>query len=61
MSFFALGAALGALFGGQFSDWIGRKWVTVVGTGIIALGFIFIILTDGIFAGFVGRFISGFG
>lgn len=32
-----------------------------MGDGFVATGFIFIILTDGIFAGFFGRFISGFG
>ena len=61
VSFFALGAAIGANFGGQLSDKIGRKWVSVLGDAVIAVGFIIVILTQGVFAGFFGRFISGFG
>lgn len=56
-----MGAAIGALFGGQLADWIGRKWMTVLGDVFIAAGFIVIILTNGVFGGFFGRVVSGFG
>lgn len=61
VSFFALGAAIGALLAGQMADWLGRKWMTVVGDAIIGVGFIIVILSDGIFGGFFGRFTSGIG
>jgi MFS family permease len=61
VSFFALGAAVGALFGGQLADLVGRKWMTIIGDVIIAGGFLIIILTNGIFGGFFGRVVSGLG
>lgn len=35
--------------------------MTIIGDTIIAAGFIIIILTQGVFGGFFGRFVSGFG
>lgn len=61
VSFYALGAGLGALFGGMVSDWIGRKWATFLGDGIIGAGFIIVFLCGDIFGGFFGRFLSGIG
>ena len=35
--------------------------MTVLGDLIIGVGFIIVIIAPGIFAGFIGRFVSGFG
>jgi len=61
VSFFSLGAAVGAIFGGTLADKFGRKWVTIIGDAVVAIGFLIIILTQGIFGGFFGRIVSGFG
>lgn len=45
----------------MIADSIGRKWTTVTGDLIIGVGFILVILADGVMLGFVGRFISGIG
>lgn len=61
VSLYALGAASGALFGGQACDSIGRKTVTIIGTLLISAGFIIIIIGQGIAAGFLGRLVGGVG
>lgn len=61
VSNYALGGVLGAIFGSVLSDWVGRKWTGIIGDAFIALGFIIIILADGILVGTLGRITSGFG
>lgn len=61
VSNYALGGVLGAIFGSLFSDWVGRKWTGILGDVFIAIGFVVVILADGIFVGIIGRITSGFG
>lgn len=61
VSIYALGAAAGALFGGQACDSLGRKTVTIIGTSLIAMGFIIIIISQDICSGFIGRLVGGIG
>lgn len=61
ISFFSLGAAIGALGGAALADAIGRKWATLVGNTLIAIGFVIVILAPDVLWGFVGRFVSGIG
>lgn len=61
VSIFALGAAIGALFGGSLADWIGRKYMIIIAEFIITFGFIIIIISNSIGPAILGRFVSGLG
>lgn len=61
VSFYALGAAFGTLFGGNLCDWAGRRNVAIFGDAVISLGFIVIIFTNAINVGWVGRGVAGVG
>jgi MFS family permease len=61
VSIFAIGAALGALFGGTLADWIGRKYMIIIAEFIISFGFVIIIISTSIGPALLGRFVSGLG
>jgi MFS family permease len=61
VSFYALGAAFGAFFGGQLCDSFGRRNMAIFGDIVIALGFVVVIMTDAIKFGWIGRVVCGLG